>query len=109
MRKIKNNVFLLLALLPLATYLFVVFRSGTAPDVLVTLENAFGSFGAFFEPIITPLFTEFVEITDSAGVALLSWCIGYYIALLFAYLVFSLFTFLITMFMDKVDHIRGGR
>lgn len=31
MRRIKHTVFLILALLPLAAYLFAVFRSGTVP------------------------------------------------------------------------------
>ncbi len=109
MRKIRNNVFMILAVLPLLTYLLLVFRDGTAPAFLGTVTDAFGHFGNFFTPIITPLLTNFVALADPAGVATFAWIIGYYITLLFVYLVFSLFTFLITMFMDKVDSIKGGK
>lgn len=109
MRKIKNNVFLLLALLPLISYLFCVFRGGSVPEFLTTVQTAFGNFGMFFKPIITPLLTNYVALSDNAGVTFFCWLIGYYITLLLVYLVFSLFTFLITMFMDKIDSIKGGR
>ena len=108
MRKIKNNVMLIIAILPLGAFLLAVFRTGNVPNFLTVVQSAFGDFGAFFEPLLIPLFTEFVAITDSAGVALLSWIIGYYVALLFAYIVFTLFTCLITLVMDKIDKI-GGR
>lgn len=109
MRRIKHTVFLILALLPLAAYLFAVFRSGTVPGFLTTVETAFGDFGGFFEPLITPLLSELVELTDTTGVAVFAWIIGYYVVLILVYLVFSLFTFLITIFMDKVDRIGGNR
>ena len=99
---------LIIALLPLAAFLLAVSRSGTVPNFLEVMTSAFGNFGAFFEPILQPLFINFVALSDGAGVALLSWLIGYYVALLFAYLVFSMFTFLITLIMDKFDKI-GGR
>ena len=107
MRKIRNNVMLIIALLPLLAYLFAVFRSGTVPNFLEVCQSSFGDFGAFFLPLLTPLFTSFVPLTDVAGVALLSWIIGYYIALLFTYIVFTLFTCLITLVMDKIDKLRG--
>lgn len=109
MRKIKNNVFLLLALLPLLSYLLCIFRGGSVPEFVSTVQTAFGDFGAFFKPIITPMLTNYVALSDNAGVAFFCWLIGYYITLLLVYLVFSLFTFLITMFMDKIDSIKGGR
>lgn len=109
MRKIKNNVFLVLVLLPLVSYLLCIFRGGSVPEFVSTVQTAFGDFGAFFKPIITPLLTNLVKLSDSVGVSFFSWLIGYYITLLLVYLVFSLFTFLITMFMDKVDSIKGGR
>ena len=109
MRKIKNNVFMLLALLPLVSYLLCVFRGGSVPEFVTTVQTAFGDFGAFFKPIITPLLTNYVALSNNAGVAFFCWLIGYYITLLLVYLVFSLFTFLITMFMDKIDSIKGGR
>lgn len=109
MRKIKNSVFMLLALLPLASYLLSIFRGGSVSEFVTTVETAFGTYGGFFEPIITPLLTEFVSLSDSAGVAFFSWIIGYYITLLFVYIVFSLFTFLITIFLDKIDSMKGGR
>ena len=109
MRKIKNNVFLVLALLPLVSYLLCIFRGGSVPEFVNTVQTAFGDFGAFFKPIIAPLLMNLVNLSDSAGVSFFSWLIGYYITLLLVYLVFSLFTFLITMFMDKVDSIKGGR
>ena len=109
MRKIKNKIMLILAALPFLTYLLVVFRSGEAPEFLLTLEATFGHFGMFFEPLITPLLTEFVALTDTVGVAIFAWFIGYYVTLILVYLVFSLFTFLITIFMDKIDAIKGGR
>lgn len=108
MRKIKNTVFMLLAVLPLAAYLFAVFRSGTTPDFLGTVTAAFGDYGAFFEPIISPMLANFVSLASSEGIALFAWLIGYYVSLLLVYLIFSLFTFLITMFMDKIDSIKGG-
>ena len=67
MRRIKHTVFLILALLPLAAYLFAVFRSGTVPGFLTTVETAFGDFGGFFEPLITPLLSELVELTGYDG------------------------------------------
>ena len=109
MRKIKNSVFMLLALLPLVAYLLCVFRGGSVPDFVATVQAAFGKFGMFFEPIITPLLSNFVSLSDSAGITFFSWLIGYYISLLFVYVVFSLFSFLITMFLDKIDSIKGGR
>lgn len=109
MRRIKHTVFMILALLPLAAYLFGVFRSGTVSDFLSTVQTAFGDYGEFFEPMITPLLTDFVALADTTGVAVFGWLIGYYITLILVYLVFSLFTFLITIFMDKVDKIGGNR
>ena len=94
MRKIKNNVFMVLALLPLVSYLFCVFRGGSVPEFVTTVQTAFGDFGAFFKPIITPLLTNYVALSDNAGVTFFCWLIGYYITLLLVYLVFSLFTFL---------------
>lgn len=108
MRKLKNKIMLVIAILPLGAFLLAVFRTGNVPNFLTLVQTAFGDFGAFFEPLIAPLLMEFVAITDSAGVALLSWVIGYYVALLFAYIVFTLFTCLITIVMDKIDKI-GGR
>lgn len=97
MRKIKNNVFLLLALLPLLSYLLCIFRGGSVPEFVSTVQTAFGDFGAFFKPIITPMLTNYVALSDSAGVSFFCWLVGYYITLLFVYIVFSLFTFLITI------------
>ena len=108
MRKIKNNVMLILALLPLSAYLFSVFRLGEVTNFLEVVQAAFGDFGAFFEPILTPLLTEFVSITDAAGVELVSWIIGYYVTFLLAYILYELFTFVITFFMNKIDNIKGG-
>ena len=108
MRKIRNNVMLIIALLPFLTYLFVVFRAGSAENFLEICRYAFGDFGAFFLPLLTPLFTSFVALTDGAGVELLSWIVGYYVALLFTYIVFTLSTCLITLVMDKIDKIRGN-
>ena len=108
MRKIKNNVMLIIAILPLGAFLLAVFRSGNVPNFLTLVQTAFGDFGAFFEPLLMPLFTKFVALTDGAGVALMSWIIGYYVALILAYIVFTLFTCLITLVMDKIDKI-GGR
>ena len=109
MRKIKSNTMLLFALLPVLTFLLVIYRSGEAPEFLSTLESTFGHFGMFFEPLLTPLLMEFVPLTDTVGVSICAWIIGYYVTLILVYLVFSLFTFLITIFMDKVDKIKGGK
>ncbi len=108
MRKIKNNVFMVLALLPLLTFLLMIFRNGTSPNFLQVLTDTFGDFGMFFRPILTPVLTDFVQLTDEAGVALFTWLIGYYITLLFVYIIYNLFTLLITICMDKIDNIKGG-
>lgn len=79
------------------------------PEFVSTVQTAFGDFGAFFKPIITPMLTNYVALSDSAGVSFFCWLVGYYITLLFVYIVFSLFTFLITMFLDKIDSMKGGR
>ncbi len=108
MRKIKSNIFFILAALPLLTYVIALCKLGEI-DFLTTATNAFGSYGEFFTPLITPLLTKFVPLADSAGVAVFAWLIGYYVTLLMVYLVFSLFTFLITLFMNKVDSMKGGK
>ena len=108
MRRLKNKVMLVLAVLPLLTYALVVFRSGVAPEFVTLMQETFGAFGAFFEPLFTPLLTEYVNLTSVEGVAFFSWIVGYYISLLFVYLIWSLFTFLITLFMDKIDKIGGN-
>lgn len=108
MRKIKNNVMMLIAVLPIVAYLLSIFKTGTFPNFYDTVVNTFGDFGSFFYPIITPLLQGFVEIADSNGISLLGWFIGYYVALLFTLLLFELFTFVITFFMNKIDNIKGG-
>ena len=109
MRKIKNNIFLALALLPLVAYALSIYRTGTVGQFVPMVTFALGDFGMFFVDIITPLLSEFVSLADSPGIQFFAWIIGYYVTLIFVYLVFSLFTFLVTLFMDKIDSMKGGR
>lgn len=109
MRKIKNTVFLLLALMPILTYLLVVFRTGDATSFATVVQAAFGQYGGFFSDILSTMFSEGLNMADSAGVITFVWLIGYYISLILVYLVFSLFTFLLTVFSDRIDRIRGGK
>ena len=86
-----------------------MFRTGEVPSFVSSVETVFGSYGSFFTSIITPLFTSVgVVLCDSSALSFMSWLIGYYVCLILLYLVFSLFTFLITMFMDKIDSIKGN-
>lgn len=109
MRKIKNNVFMVLALLPLVSYLLCIFRGGSVPEFVSTVQTCIRRFRRVLQAIITPMLTNYVTLSDSAGVLFFCWLVGYYITLLFVYIVFSLFTFLITMFLDKIDSMKGGR
>lgn len=77
MRKIKNNVFMVLALLPLVSYLLCVFRGGSVPEFVTTVQTAFGDFGSFFKPIITPLLTNYVALSDNVGVTFFCWLISW--------------------------------
>lgn len=109
MRKLKNSVMLILALLPLITYCLSVYQTGNIISFVDAMELAFGEFGIFFVDIITPLLTSFVPLTNTAGVELFAWLIGYYVVLLFVTIVFNLFTFLVTMVMDQIDKIKGNK
>ncbi len=112
MRKIKNNVFMLFAVLPIAVFFTILGREmyyGNVVTFLEAVQPVLGDFGAFFEPIIRPLFMDFVALSDEIGVANFAWVLGYYVTLLFINVLWSLFTFLITIFMDKVDRIKGVR
>lgn len=93
--------------MPPLAYLLVVFRSGEAPELLPTLQTVFGDFGAFFEPILTEFFNGFVNLADAAAISLIAWLFGYYVVLILVFVLFSLFTFLVTFFTDKIDRMRG--
>lgn len=109
MRRIRTKIFFCLAVLPLLVYVLTVFRSGTAGNFVLIMTTAFGGFGAFFVDLISPILLDLVPLSSEAAVQTFSWMIGYYVSLLLVYLIFSLFTFLITIFMDKIDSIKGGR
>lgn len=108
MRKIKNSVLLLFALLPFLVYLFYLIRTGEAPSVHTFLVSVLGDYSMFFFPKIV-FFRDSISLVDTAGAKIFSWFMGYYIFLIVMYVVFSMFTFLITMFLDKIDRIKGGR
>ncbi len=109
MRKIKRAVFTFLALFPLLVYLLALVRTGDVTSFTGMMATVLGSFGEFFSPLIEPLLTSFVPLADPTGVSVFVWLIGYYVTLLLVWIVFSLFTFLITLFTDKVESMRGGR
>ena len=98
---------MVLALLPFLVYLLMVFRTGELPSFVPAVTDVLGKFGGFFTPILTSLLSDLVDLSDASGIVFFSWLVGYYVVLLLVYLVFGLFTFLITMFMDKVDSIKG--
>jgi hypothetical protein len=108
---------MVLALLPLIIFILSVWGTArNSEDPMSCFSTAydvwtayFGSFDSFFEPILTSFLTSFVPLTDSLGVLVFSWLLGYYISLLLVYVVFSLFTFLVTMFLDKIDSMKGGK
>lgn len=108
MRRLKNKILLVLAVFPLLIYALSVFRTGELISFYDAVTPVLGDYGAFFEPAVTALLTNFVELANAAGVQLICWLIGYYTILLFAYILYSLFTFLITFFMDKIDKMKGN-
>lgn len=108
MRKIKNSVLLLFALLPFLVYLLYVIRTGETPSVHTFLVSVFGDYSMFFFPKLV-FFRDSIQLVDTVGARIFAWFMGYYIFLIVMYVVFSMFTFLITMFLDKIDRIKGGR